>query len=362
MVEVEQGPLRALEQDALARSAESTSSDVSATNGAAAARTPRAGSDLLELERLQLVDPLEPDVLSWSAVSIFWRRIFGSSTSWTGSRAARPCRRRRADPASRRPDLELPSRFSPAPSIAMCQGMIRCALPETERLRRDPSLLEPVDLVQQHLGVDHAAGAEHAQLAREDPRREVAELERLAVHDHRVAGVRAALVAADDVARLREQVDDLCLRRPTGRRRLRSRAPWIMPVKGMRAPTGAPRSAEDADRMAPRCSSSPCARARARAVPPRASEIAVLGRALLADDGVRRRPSCQPDRLIDHARAFLRCPECPVVVGRRQPHLLAEPPQPARDRLADSVVELAERQFVVTIVSERDDSRSLTRL
>ena len=48
-------------------------------------------------------------------------------------------------------------------------------------------------------------------LAGEDPRRELAELERLAADDDRVPGVRAALVAADDVRLLRKQVDDLAL-------------------------------------------------------------------------------------------------------------------------------------------------------
>ena len=43
------------------------------------------------------------------------------------------------------------------------------------------------------------------------PDGQLAELERLAVDDDGVAGVRAALVAADDVRLLREQVDDLAL-------------------------------------------------------------------------------------------------------------------------------------------------------
>ena len=68
---------------------------------------------------------------SASAVSIFWRRIFASSRSWTRM-PRRAALSAYAGPIPRRvvPIWSLPSRFSPAPSIAMCHGMIRCALPE----------------------------------------------------------------------------------------------------------------------------------------------------------------------------------------------------------------------------------------
>ncbi len=57
-----------------------------------------------------------------------------------------------------------------------------------------------------------AAGPEHAERAGiEDPRRDVVELVRLAVGDDRVPGIRAALVAADEVGVPGEQVDDLAL-------------------------------------------------------------------------------------------------------------------------------------------------------
>ena len=54
-------------------------------------------------------------------------------------------------------------------------------------------------------------GAEHALLAPEDPRGHVPELVGLPVGDDRVTGVRPALVSADDVRVLRQQVDDLAL-------------------------------------------------------------------------------------------------------------------------------------------------------
>ena len=61
------------------------------------------------------------------------------------------------------------------------------------------------------LGVDHAAGADHRGLARDDAARGLADLERLAAGDDGVPGVRPALVAADHIRALREQVDDLAL-------------------------------------------------------------------------------------------------------------------------------------------------------
>ena len=92
----------------------------------------------------------------------------------------------------------------------MCHGMIRWALPEIlSGAALIPAPFETVDLTEQHLRVDDAAGAENAHLAGENPGRQLAELERLAVDDHRVAGIRPTLVAADDVRLLREQVDDL---------------------------------------------------------------------------------------------------------------------------------------------------------
>ena len=77
--------------------------------------------------------------------------------------------------------------------------------------RVDAARLELVELAEQHLGVDDAAGADHRRLAGDDPARNLADLERLAAGDDRVPRVRPALVAADDVRALRQQVDDLAL-------------------------------------------------------------------------------------------------------------------------------------------------------
>src|SRR5205085_7043441 len=59
--------------------------------------------------------------------------------------------------------------------------------------------------------VDDAAVADDARLAEDDPARDLADLERLAIRDDGMARVRAALVAADEIRVLGEQVDDLAL-------------------------------------------------------------------------------------------------------------------------------------------------------
>ena len=79
-----------------------------------------------------------------------------------------------AGPIPRRvvPIWSLPRRRSPAPSIAMCQGMIRWALPEIRSgSEDDAALLELVELLQQDAGVDDAAGPEDTHLARRGCRR-----------------------------------------------------------------------------------------------------------------------------------------------------------------------------------------------
>ena len=152
---------------------------------------------------------------SASASSIFWRRIFGSSRSWTRI----PMPRRlvgvgRADPAPRRADLQLAE-----PPLARAverdvprHDQVRVARDEHERRRStsprasrssSSSIRTPGSTTQ-------PAPMAHS-LPRDDPRRDLADLVRLAADDDRVPGVRAALVAADEVGLLGEQVDDLAL-------------------------------------------------------------------------------------------------------------------------------------------------------
>ena len=119
-----------------------------------------------------------------------------------------------AGPMPRRvvPIWRLPRRRSDAWSIAMCHGMIRCAFPETtttdvsmprasssssSAISTSGSTTQPAPITDT-LPRDHAA-------------RRLADLERLVADDDRVPGVRPALVAADEIGTLREQVDDLAL-------------------------------------------------------------------------------------------------------------------------------------------------------
>ena len=152
-----------------------------------------------------------------------------------------------------------------------------------------PRAFEIVDLAEQHLRVDDAAGAENAHLAGEDPGGQLAELERLAVDDHRVAGIRPTLVAADDVRLLREQVDDLAL-------------PFVAPLRtdddGGRHDGSVPDldrehadgrvvGALDADLVAPRARDGGVLAVELQPSLHLRAEEPVLGGALLADHGVR---------------------------------------------------------------------------
>ncbi len=108
------------------------------------------------------------------------------------------------------PICSLPSRRSLAWSIATCHGMIRCALPGHVHLVGGiAQRLETVELLDQHLGVDDAAVADDARLAVQDAGRDLADLERFVADHDRMPRVRTALVAADEIRLLGEQVDDL---------------------------------------------------------------------------------------------------------------------------------------------------------
>ena len=71
--------------------------------------------------------------------------------------------------------------------------------------------LEVVELLDHDAWIDDAAGTDRGRLAGDDARRNLADLVRLAVDDDRMPCIRAALVAADEVRVLCEQVDDLAL-------------------------------------------------------------------------------------------------------------------------------------------------------
>ena len=79
------------------------------------------------------------------------------------------------------------------------------------RRHRDALLLEPVDLVDQRLRIEHDAVADHRQLVAHHAGRQQRQLVGGAVDDQRVAGVVPALKAHDDVGLLGQPIDDLAL-------------------------------------------------------------------------------------------------------------------------------------------------------
>ena len=172
-----------------------------------------ACGELLELERCSAVDVLEPDVLLGERdlellpQDLRVEEVLDADPEPHGLvRVGRP------DAALRRPDPEL--------AEAALAGAVDRDVPrhdhvrvarQVDALRRDAARLEVVQLLDEDRRVDDAARADHAFLAPQDPRGHMAQLVGRAVGDDRVPGVRAAVVAADDVRVLRQEVDDLAL-------------------------------------------------------------------------------------------------------------------------------------------------------
>ena len=150
---------------------------------------------------------------SASAVSNFWRRILGiEDVLDTDADAGRLVGVGGADAAARRPDLEpAEPPFARRVDRHVPGHDQVCVSGDANGRRRDAAPLELVELRHQEPWVDDAAGADDAELSGKDPGGNVVKRERLAAADDRVAGVRATLVAADDVRVKGEQVDDLPL-------------------------------------------------------------------------------------------------------------------------------------------------------
>ena len=216
MIEVEQRALSALEENALpGRSARSTRSDVSATYGPSRSAYPSwACDDLLDIERLEAVDALEPHVLlrdrqlELLAQDLRVEQVLDADPDARGL-----VRVGGTDPAPRRADLEATE-----PPLARAverdvPGHDEVGVPghEEESLRRVTARLELVELADQDRRVDDAPRPDRALLAGDDPTRNLADLVRLVLDHDRVAGIRAALVAADEVGLLGQEVDDLSL-------------------------------------------------------------------------------------------------------------------------------------------------------
>ena len=119
----------------------------------------------------------------------------------------------RPDPAPRGPDLQLAELRLAGVVEQQVVGHDQVRVRrDPQRARVDATPAQLVELVGQHLRVDHHPVADHAQLAAvQDPRRDQMELPGLAVADDRVAGVVAALEADDGVGPLGEQVGHLPL-------------------------------------------------------------------------------------------------------------------------------------------------------
>ena len=173
MVEVEQRALRSLEEDALAV----VERPVDEQRGVGDERPQPLGEalvargDVVQLERLLLVDALQPDVLLGERDLDLLPQDLGIEQVLDPD--PEPCRLvgvRGTDPTARRPDLQLaePLLARAVDDDVPGHDQVRVA-GDPQRLSRDSAALEVVDLVQQHRGVDDAAGPEHAHLPERIP-------------------------------------------------------------------------------------------------------------------------------------------------------------------------------------------------
>jgi hypothetical protein len=174
----------------------------------------RPGHDVLDVEGLDSVDALEPHVLlARRELDLLPQDLRVEEILDANPDPRRLVRIRGADPAPRRSDLQLPE--TALARAVECDvprhDQMRVAGDEDEAVGPVPARLELVELRDQHLRVDDASRADRARDSGDDARRDGANLVRLAVDDDRVPGVRAALVATDEVGLLGEQVDDLPL-------------------------------------------------------------------------------------------------------------------------------------------------------
>ena len=215
MVEVEQRRLRALEEDVLAVAERLVDEQRRVADDRPqplrVALVPRR--DLVEVEAVDLVDALEPDVLLGERdLDLLAQDLRVEHVLHADPDARRLVGVAGADAAARRADLELaePPLGRLVDRDVPRHDQVRVAGEHDDR-RVDAARLELVELGDQHLRVDDAAGADHGDLARDHAARRLPDLERLVADDDRVPGVRPALVAADHIRALREQVDDLAL-------------------------------------------------------------------------------------------------------------------------------------------------------
>ena len=214
MVEVEQRSLSTFEQHTLFLPQRPVDEErrVGDQRSDAPSVLEQSGDDLVGVERLELVDTLEPHVLLGDRqADLLAQDLRIDEVLNADPDPRRFVRVGRADAASGGSDLQPPE-----PPLA---GAVERDVPrhdevcvpgdEDEAVRAEPARFELVDLRNQDSGVDDAARPDRADLAADDSRRDLPDLVRLLAHDDRVPGVGAALVAADEVGVPREQVDDL---------------------------------------------------------------------------------------------------------------------------------------------------------
>jgi hypothetical protein len=215
VVEVEERSLRTLEEDVLPVVERTV--DEERGVGDVRAQALRvfvvAGGDLLQLERPGAVHALEPDVLLRQRyLDLLPQDLRVEEVLHTDSESRRLIGVARADPAPRRADLKS---AEPAFRGAVDRDVPRhdqvSVTGKSNSLGRDPPGLELVQLLDECAGIDRAAGAQDTLLPSEDARGHVPQLVGRPVGHDRVAGVRAALVAAHEIGVLGEQVDDLAL-------------------------------------------------------------------------------------------------------------------------------------------------------
>jgi hypothetical protein len=215
VIQVEERPVCSFEQDPLALT--ECSVDEQGRVGDVRAQALRARlaalGELFELDRLRAVDAFQPEVLLGERdldllpEDLRVEQVLDADADSKGLVCVRG-----ADPATSRPD--------PKPAETALARLVDRAVPRHDHVRvprepdavdGQPARLQVVELGDELLGIDHAAGADHALLLRDDARGQMAKLEGLSVDLDRVSCVGPAVVAADQIRVLGEQVDDLAL-------------------------------------------------------------------------------------------------------------------------------------------------------
>ena len=216
MVEVEQRALRAFEEDALAAAKRAIDEQrrVRDVRGAAAPRSRGTRRRPPRRRTARAVHALEPDVLLLDReLELLAQDLRVEQVLDADADPRRLVGVGGTDPAPRRADLE-PTEPALARAVERdVPGHDEMRVPghEEQALGDMPAGLELVQLGDQDGRIDHAAGADRARLSGHDPARNLPNLVRLPGDDDGVPGIRAALVTADEVGVLGEQVDDLPL-------------------------------------------------------------------------------------------------------------------------------------------------------